>query len=99
MDITTLAAWGEFLGGIAVVVSLIYLAGQIRMSTKTAREGWARHQCNDGSFSRNAFDHDLITINGIDLQDSRAPGIGHHQLPDDELCVGHDWQEDRKTYE
>jgi hypothetical protein len=30
MDITTLAAWGEFLGGIAVVVSLIYLAGQIR---------------------------------------------------------------------
>jgi len=30
MDITTLAAWGEFLGGIAVVVSLIYLAGQNR---------------------------------------------------------------------
>ena len=28
MDITTLAAWGEFLGGIAVVVSLIYLASQ-----------------------------------------------------------------------
>jgi hypothetical protein len=26
MDITTLAAWGEFLGGIAVVVSLVYLA-------------------------------------------------------------------------
>ena len=23
MDITTLAAWGEFLGGIAVVVSLV----------------------------------------------------------------------------
>jgi hypothetical protein len=26
MDITTLAAWGEFIGGIAVVVSLVYLA-------------------------------------------------------------------------
>ena len=37
MDITTLAAWGEFLGGIAVVASLIYLAGQIRMNTKTVR--------------------------------------------------------------
>ena len=37
MDITTLAAWGEFLGGIAVVVSLIYLASQIRMNTKTVR--------------------------------------------------------------
>ena len=34
MDITTLAAWGEFLGGIAVVVSLVYLAGQIRSNTR-----------------------------------------------------------------
>ena len=34
MDITTLAAWGEFIGGIAVVVSLIYLAGQIRQNSK-----------------------------------------------------------------
>jgi hypothetical protein len=32
MDITTLAAWGEFIGGIAVVISLIYLAGQIRQT-------------------------------------------------------------------
>jgi len=37
LDITTLAAWGEFIGGIAVVVSLIYLAGQIRQNTKTVR--------------------------------------------------------------
>jgi hypothetical protein len=37
MDITTLAAWGEFLGGIAVVVSLGYLAVQIRTNTKTVR--------------------------------------------------------------
>jgi hypothetical protein len=37
LDITTLAAWGEFIGGIAVVVSLIYLASQIRMNTRTVR--------------------------------------------------------------
>jgi len=34
MDITTLAAWGEFIGGIAVVVSLVYLASQIRQNSK-----------------------------------------------------------------
>jgi len=34
MDITTLAAWGEFLGGIAVVVSLVYLASQIRQNSR-----------------------------------------------------------------
>jgi hypothetical protein len=37
MDITSLAAWGEFIGGIAVVVSLVYLAVQIRVNTKTVR--------------------------------------------------------------
>ena len=37
MDITTLAAWGEFIGGIAVVVSLIYLASQIRQNSKLLR--------------------------------------------------------------
>lgn len=34
MDIITLAAWGEFLGGIAVVASLIYLASQIRQNSR-----------------------------------------------------------------
>ncbi len=37
VDITTLAAWGEFIGGIAVVVSLIYLASQIRQNSKLLR--------------------------------------------------------------
>jgi hypothetical protein len=37
LDINTLAAWGEFIGGIAVVASLIYLAVQIRINTKTVR--------------------------------------------------------------
>jgi ketosteroid isomerase-like protein len=41
LDITTLAAWGEFLGGIAVVVSLIYLAGQIRQNSRLLRASTA----------------------------------------------------------
>jgi len=41
MDITTLAAWGEFLGGIAVVASLIYLASQIRQNSKLLRASTA----------------------------------------------------------
>ena len=41
MDITTLAAWGEFLGGIAVVVSLVYLAGQIRQNSRLLRTSTA----------------------------------------------------------
>ena len=34
MDITILAAWGEFLGGVAVIGSLLYLASQIRQGAK-----------------------------------------------------------------
>ena len=41
LDITTLAAWGEFLGGIAVVVSLIYLASQIRQNSRLVRASTA----------------------------------------------------------
>lgn len=41
LDITTLAAWGEFIGGIAVVVSLIYLASQIRQNSKLLRASTA----------------------------------------------------------
>ena len=41
MDITILAAWGEFLGGIAVVVSLVYLASQIRQNSKLLRSSTA----------------------------------------------------------
>ena len=41
MDITALAAWGEFLGGIAVVISLIYLASQIRQNSRLLRTSTA----------------------------------------------------------
>ena len=41
MDITTLAVWGEFIGGIAVVVSLICLASQIRQNSKLLKASTA----------------------------------------------------------
>ena len=49
MDITTLAAWGEFLGGIAVVVSLIYLASQIRQNTRIIRASNSREYLTGSS--------------------------------------------------
>ena len=42
LDITTLAAWGEFIGGIAVVVTLAYLAFQMRQNTETVRANSVR---------------------------------------------------------
>jgi hypothetical protein len=37
MTLASLANVGEFLGGIAVIVSLVYVALQIRQNTKTIR--------------------------------------------------------------
>jgi hypothetical protein len=45
LDITTLAAWGEFIGEIAVVVSLIYLAGQTRQNSRLLRTSGGGSRC------------------------------------------------------
>ena len=37
MDLSQLADFGELIGGVAVVASLVYLAAQIRQNTKTVR--------------------------------------------------------------
>ena len=37
MDITILAGWGEFLGGIAVILSLVYLASHVRQNSNLQR--------------------------------------------------------------
>jgi hypothetical protein len=43
MDLQTLAALGEFFGGVAVVVSLVYLALQVRQNTQSQRtENYSR---------------------------------------------------------
>ena len=78
MDITTLAAWGEFLGGIAVVVSLVYLASQIRQNSKLLRSSTA--SVNSDALTRNltllAQDPELARIfyGGMDDRDSLSEG-------------------------
>ena len=64
MDITILAAWGEFLGGIAVVVSLVYLASQIRQNSKLLRASSASvtQQSTAGPNSMIVADPDLSRI-------------------------------------
>ena len=42
MDISTLGAIGEFVGGIAVIVTLIYLAYQTRLNVRTHEQSVKR---------------------------------------------------------
>jgi len=58
MDITTLAAWGEFLGGIAVVVSLVYLASQIRQNSRLLQVSAAVAMETSENLSSSAVLHD-----------------------------------------
>ena len=64
MDITTLAAWGEFLGGIAVVVSLIYLASQIRQNSRLVRAS-----------SASTYAQNLASFNTLVVQDPETARI------------------------
>ena len=70
MDITALAAWGELIGGIAVVVSLIYLASQIRQNSQLLRVsgGSAAAQANFVFSTAIAQDEDLTRIYWDGLQ-------------------------------
>ena len=71
MEITPLAAWGEFLGGIAVVVSLVYLASQIRQNSKLLRASTASASVaeNTSSSSLIAGDSELARIYWDGLMD------------------------------
>jgi hypothetical protein len=71
MDITTLAAWGEFIGGIAVVVSLVYLASQIRQNSKLLRASTAS---STSATSAN--------FNGLIVQDSEVARIFREGMAD-----------------
>jgi hypothetical protein len=64
LDINTLAAWGEFIGGIAVVVLLIYLAGQIRQNSRLLRASTASLTMDAYSGDRERPDR-LIVITQI----------------------------------
>jgi hypothetical protein len=78
MDITTLAAWGEFLGGIAVVVSLIYLASQIRQNSKLLRASAA---------STTAQLH--VAQNQIVIQDAESSRLFYQGI-DDPASLSHE---------
>jgi len=78
LDINTLAAWGEFIGGIAVVVSLIYLASQIRQNSKLLRSSPA-------SVNGDALTRVLVLL----AQDPELAGIFHGGMRDrDSLSEG-----------
>ncbi len=74
MDITTLAAWGEFLGGIAVVVSLVYLASQIRQNSRLLTASAAATTASFGSATTTltAQDPELARIWWDGLTDREA---------------------------
>ncbi len=61
LDINTLAAWGEFIGGIAVVVSLVYLASQIRQNSKLLKVS------TTGVVATSAFEFNKLLIVDVDL--------------------------------
>ncbi len=83
LDINTLAAWGEFIGGIAVVVSLIYLAGQIRQNSRLLRTSTAATSSsvvNDGS-SLIVQDPEVARIYGAGLTDhSSLSEVDRHRF-------------------
>jgi hypothetical protein len=74
MDITTLAAWGEFIGGIAVVVSLIYLASQIRQNSRLQRSSTTALIANNGIASTTLLtgDPELSRIFREGMGDARS---------------------------
>ncbi len=74
LDINTLAAWGEFLGGIAVVASLVYLASQIRQNSRLIQVSTAV-AVNEGDTLRASLlaqDPDLMRVYWEGLADRAA---------------------------
>jgi hypothetical protein len=84
LDITTLAAWGEFIGGIAVVVSLIYLASQIRQNSKLLRVSTA-----------SATTANLTPVSGMAVQDPEVGRIWEDGTADRESLS----QDDRRRFD
>jgi hypothetical protein len=74
LDITTLAAWGEFIGGIAVVASLIYLASQIRQNSKLleAAAEDSRIQTFNATSAMIAGDPEMARIHWDGIEDREA---------------------------
>ena len=80
MDITTLAAWGEFLGGIAVVVSLIYLASKVRQNSRLLRASTA-----SATIATNADFSNLIVQDSEVARIVREGMADRSSLPEDDM--------------
>ncbi|MBW2422862.1 MAG: hypothetical protein JRG86_01345 [Deltaproteobacteria bacterium] len=74
MDSVTLAAWGELIGGIAVVASLIDLASQIRQNSRLLRTSLATVGLDSQNLmaDRMTQDSDLAHIYFSGLDDQSA---------------------------
>jgi predicted Zn-dependent protease len=78
MDLSALADLGDFLSGIAVIVSLIYLAAQIRQNTRTLRA--ASFQALSDSLSDRTF----RIAESSELQDLFDRGLRGEELSEQE---------------
>ena len=80
MNIESLAAWGEFLGGVAVVVGLIFVGIQVRISNQEARIA-----AND-RYAKSMSDVGLLLASNPDLSEIFTRGIsGIENLEEKEL--------------
>lgn len=67
MNLSTLAQLGEFLGGVAVLVTLIYLVVQIRQNTNALKRASARQTSMQNSLALRAqIDHPELSATGFD---------------------------------
>jgi len=82
MDLQTLAQIGEFLGGLSVLLTLIYLAIQIRSNTKAVRSAGAQqtHDSMVELYSQLAGDAQLNRAFRVGTQDLEA-------LTEDEIGI------------
>lgn len=75
MNLSTLAQLGEFLGGIAVLITLIYLAVQIKQNTNALKRSSARETSMQNSLALRAqVDHAELIATGFDELNNLSVG-------------------------
>jgi hypothetical protein len=68
MDLTQLANLGEFIGGVAVLVTLVYLAAQIRQNTRSVQASVV-----DSLVGLEAFSDSRIAALATSIRSLRSP--------------------------
>ena len=87
MDFETLGNLGDFLGGIAVIATLVYLALQIRQNTSQIAEnsGWLRAQ----TYRADQTAHQLVNLNV--MQDESLARIYRVALENPDALTPDEW--------